>query len=118
MGYAGVGYKSSFVFQLAKQRCLFLQEFDENKCKVTIMQNTGVENTYYGNTPDLVWERIFSELGTKIAKMMTFTGRTLFGIENAMTQRLIHTIEIPSCSLDDWNNNTLMEKIFSYHLKK
>src|SRR4051794_24268131 len=29
-GYAGVEFKSSFLFQLAKQHCLFLQEFDGN----------------------------------------------------------------------------------------
>ena len=38
MGYAGVGFKSSFAFELEKQRCLFIQEFEEELCKVTIIQ--------------------------------------------------------------------------------
>ena len=42
----------------------------------------------------------------------------LFGIDNTMTQRLIQTINIPSCSLSDWDNDVLMEKVFSYHLKR
>lgn len=61
-----------------------------------------------------MWERIFSEQETKIAKLKTFTGRALFGIENTITQRLIQTIKIPSCSLSDWDNDILMEKVFSY----
>lgn len=117
-GYAGIGYKSSFFFQLAKKRYLFLQEFEEDVCKVTIMQKTTFENVYYGNTPDLVWERIFHEQGTKIAKLMILTGKVLFGIENTITQRLIQAIEIPSCLLSDWNNDVLTEKVFSYHLKR
>jgi hypothetical protein len=84
-GYAGIGFMSSFWFQLSKQRCLFLQEFDEDVCRVTIMYKTEVEKTYCESTPDLVWEKIFSEQGTKIAKLKTFTGRVLFGIENTIT---------------------------------
>ena len=40
--YAGVGFKSSFSFQLEKQRCLFLQEFEDDTCKVT---NYNAKNT-------------------------------------------------------------------------
>ena len=117
-GYAGMGFMSSFWFQLSKQRCLFLQEFDEDVCRVTIMYKTEVEKTYCESTPDLVWEKIFSEQGTKIAKLKTFTGRVLFGIENTITQRLIQATKIPSCSLSDWDSDVLMEKVFSYHLKR
>ena len=53
-GYARIGFKSSFLFQLAKQRCLFLQEFDEDVCRVTIMCKTEVKKTYCKSTPDLV----------------------------------------------------------------
>ncbi|PKY33820.1 hypothetical protein RhiirB3_453052, partial [Rhizophagus irregularis] len=72
-GYAGVGFKSSFLFYLAKEHCLFLQE---------------------------------------LKKIM------LFGIENTITQRLIQTLKILSCSLSDWNNDVLMEEVYSYHLKR
>ena len=82
------------------------------------MHKTEVEKTYCESTSDLVWEKIFSEQGTKIAKLRTFTGRVLFGIESTITQRLIQAIKIPSCSLSDWNNDVLMEKVFSYHLKR
>ncbi len=117
-GCAGIRFKSSFAFQLAKQRCLFLQEFEEDICKVTVMQKTNIERIYYESTPDLVWKEIFHEQGTKIAKLMAFTGRMLFGINNTLTQQLIDAIKIPSCSLNDWNNDVLIEEIFSYHLKR
>jgi hypothetical protein len=60
-GYAGVGFKSSFAFELEKQRCLFIQEFEEELCKVTIIQKKQIGKIYYESTPDLVWEKIFSE---------------------------------------------------------
>ncbi len=82
------------------------------------MQKTNIERIYYGSTPDLVWKEIFREQGTKIAKLMAFTGRMLFGINNTLTQQLIDAIKIPSCSLNDWNNDVLIEEIFSYHLKR
>ena len=111
-GYTKIGFKSSFLFQLAKQRCLFLQEFDEDVCRVTIMHKTEVEKTYCESTPDLVWEKIFSEQGTKIAKLRTLTGRVLFGINSIITQRLIQAIKIPSCSLNDWIMMCLWKKFF------
>ena len=43
---------------------------------------------------------------------MAFTGRMLFGINNTLTQQLIDAIKIPSCSLNDWNNDILIEEIF------
>ncbi|RIA84227.1 hypothetical protein C1645_784549, partial [Glomus cerebriforme] len=66
-GYAGVVFKSSFAFQLEKQCCLFIQEFEEELCKVTIIQKTKIEKIYYESTPDLVWKKIFrQEQGTII----------------------------------------------------
>ncbi|CAB5193747.1 unnamed protein product [Rhizophagus irregularis] len=85
----GLGFKSSFLFQLVKQRCLFLQEFDNDVCKVIIMYKTEVEQIYCESMPDLVWERFFSEQRTKIAKLKIFTGRVLFGIENTIVQQFI-----------------------------
>ncbi|RIB17541.1 hypothetical protein C2G38_2187031 [Gigaspora rosea] len=37
---------------------------------------------------------------------------------NDLTQQKLQNIEIPSCSLDNWNNEILMEKKFFYHLKR
>jgi len=47
---------------LVKQRWLFLQEFDDDVCKVTIMYKTEVEQIYCESSPDLVWERIFKQV--------------------------------------------------------
>jgi len=49
------------------------------------MQKTNIERIYYRSTPDLVWKEIFHEQGTKIAKLMAFTGRMLFEINNTLT---------------------------------
>jgi hypothetical protein len=116
-GYAGVGFKSSFAFELEKQRCLFIQEFEEELCKVTIIQKKQIEKIYYESTPDLVWEKIFSEQKrtAKLVELMKLTGRTLYGIENNLTQKLIH--DAPTCSLNEWNDD-IIEKVFSYHLKR
>jgi hypothetical protein len=116
-GYAGVGFKSSFAFELEKQRCLFIQEFEEELCKVTIIQKKQIEKIYYESTPDLVWEKIFSEQKrtAKLVELMKLTGKTLYGIENNLTQKLIH--DASTCSLNEWNDD-IIEKVFSYHLKR
>ncbi len=116
-GYAGVGFKSSFTFQLEKQRCLFIQEFEEELCKVTIIQKTQIEKIYYESISDLVWKKIFGEQKqtAKLFELMKLTGRTLYGIENYLIQKLIH--DVPSCSLSEWNDN-IIEKVFSYYLKQ
>ena len=42
----------------------------------------------------------------------------LFGIDNEYTQALINQLQIPSCTLEEWNNSSLLQQIFEYHLKK
>ncbi|CAG8712835.1 6177_t:CDS:2 [Gigaspora margarita] len=51
--YAGIGFKSSFLFQLEKQHCLFLQKIEDDICKVTIIQKAEIKKVYYDYTPDL-----------------------------------------------------------------
>jgi hypothetical protein len=116
--YAGVGFKSSFLFQLEKQRCLFFQEFEDDTCKITIMQKTQIKKIYYESTSDLVWEKVFSEQvkSAKLIELMKLTGRTLYGIENNLSQELIHAA--PSCSLNEWDDDVLLEEIFSYYFKR
>ncbi|CAG8704600.1 12645_t:CDS:1, partial [Racocetra fulgida] len=96
LGYAGIGFKSSFLFQLEKQRCLFLQEIEEDVCKVTIIQKAEIKKLYYDYTPNLVWEKIHNELEIKITELSKFTGQILFGIENNITQQKLQLLEIPS----------------------
>ena len=48
---------------------ILTSEFEEDVCKVTIIYKMEVEKIYCASTPNLVWERIFSEQGTKVAKL-------------------------------------------------
>ncbi|CAG8800148.1 5540_t:CDS:1, partial [Gigaspora margarita] len=52
--YAGIEFKSSFLFQLEKQRCLFLQEIEEDLCNITIIQKAEIKKVYCDYTPNLV----------------------------------------------------------------
>ena len=42
----------------------------------------------------------------------------LFGIEHNLTQILVYNLQIPSCTLADWNNEVVLYQIYHYHLKK
>ncbi|CAG8815546.1 21516_t:CDS:2, partial [Gigaspora rosea] len=95
-GYAGIGFKSSFLFQLEKQRCLFLQEIEEDICNITIIQKAEIKKVYCDYTPNLVWEKFFNEQGIKLTKLSKLTGLILFGIENDVTQQKLQNVEIPS----------------------
>jgi hypothetical protein len=65
------------------------------------MQKTQIKKIYYESTLDLVWEKVFSEQikSAKLIELMKLTGRTLYGIENNLSQELIHAA--PSCSLNE-----------------
>ncbi|CAG8785920.1 20920_t:CDS:1 [Gigaspora margarita] len=76
LGYADIGFKSSFLFQLEKQCCLFLQEIKDDICKVTIIQKAEIKKVYYDYTPDFVWKKIYNEI--KLLKYQNLQGNIIW----------------------------------------
>src|SRR5207244_5620286 len=42
----------------------------------------------------------------------------LFDIDKEYTQTIINQLQIPSCTLKEWDNMPLLQEIFEYHLRR
>ena len=108
--YAGAGYQSSFVDNINKKQFLYVQNFTDKKCTLTVYEDNELRTIICGKTPADVWSQIDCKPELDANK--------LFGIDNEYTQALINQLQIPSCTLEEWNNSSLLQQIFEYHLKK
>ncbi|PKK66291.1 hypothetical protein RhiirC2_784978 [Rhizophagus irregularis] len=62
--------------------------------------------------------KIPDEAWGKSGQLEKFTGIQLFGLDNPITTNLIQQHRIPKCTLDDWNNEYILENLFDYHVKR
>ncbi|POG83119.1 hypothetical protein GLOIN_2v1761122 [Rhizophagus irregularis DAOM 181602=DAOM 197198] len=62
-----------------------------------------------GATPDEVWE--------KTGQLKKFTGTQLYGLDNPITKNLIQQHRT-QCTLNDWNDEYILERLFDYHVKR
>ena len=78
---------------------------------VRIFTNDGtLKRTYNAIDPDEVW--------LCINRILNYSGKTLFGLENSYTQTCIQQAQIPSCTVLDWTFEGILEKLYKYYLKK
>ena len=42
----------------------------------------------------------------------------MFGINNLHVQKLISELQATSCTLEEWNDEAVLQQVFQYHLKK
>jgi hypothetical protein len=108
--YAGEGYKSSFIHNYNHSRSLFFQEFDDEEAIVRVYKEFQEICVFRDTNPNLVWK--------KIGILTKFKGSTLFGLEHNKIKLVIDREKIPYCTIDDWDNEEIMNKVFNYHLKK
>ncbi|CAG8609867.1 6041_t:CDS:2, partial [Diversispora eburnea] len=54
----------------------------------------------------------------KIDNKPKYNANSLFGLENIYTQELIRQLKVPSCTLEEWNDESILQEIFKYHFKK
>ncbi|RIB04326.1 hypothetical protein C2G38_2222664 [Gigaspora rosea] len=100
--FARPGYKSSFIYKYQQKRCIFVQEFDDDECKVTIYSGKNIIATFIDDNPDLVWK--------KIGLLHQFNGKQLFGLQETNNQHFIQAVLIHSCTSDDWTNDNVITK--------
>ena len=103
--FAGMGYKTSFIYTYQKQRCVFIQKLEDDYCQVTIYSKNNIHKVFIDNDPDLVWK--------KIGILQQYKGKELFELENHKTQKII--LSAPSCTLEEWNNNDVIDKVYAFH---
>ncbi|RHZ62731.1 hypothetical protein Glove_335g14 [Diversispora epigaea] len=51
-------------------------------------------------------------------QLQKFTGIQLFELDNPITKNLIQQHKIPKCTLNDWNNEDILQQLFNYHVKR
>ncbi|CAG8684224.1 5342_t:CDS:1 [Dentiscutata heterogama] len=108
--YAGKGYQSSFLHNFRKTRALFVQEFSNKEAIIKIYQNSQETYVFRDTDPNAVWN--------KIGILTQFTGSMLFGLEHKKTKSEINKEQTLTCTVEDWQNEQTMDKLFNYHLKK
>lgn len=112
--YVGLGYMSSFIYQIGKIQTLFVQRIHQRHCSITLYQNEQIKFKYSGSNPDEVWK----ELWNKFNILQNWDGKTLFGINHEKTQNLINSLRTPSCTINEWNDKIMMLQLYKHHLHK
>ncbi|CAG8710694.1 28439_t:CDS:2, partial [Dentiscutata erythropus] len=86
-----------------------IKSFESNECKITIYTENNIQ-TFIDDDLESVW--------SQISCLKQFTDYQLFGLDHQYVQKLIREIQIPTCTLSNWNNDDLMTSIYKYHLKR
>uniref|UniRef100_U9UF78 Uncharacterized protein n=1 Tax=Rhizophagus irregularis (strain DAOM 181602 / DAOM 197198 / MUCL 43194) TaxID=747089 RepID=U9UF78_RHIID len=92
--YAGPDFQASLIYTYEKKQSIYVSRFEEKKC----------------TTPDEVWQ--------KTGQLQKFTGTQLFGLGDSITKNLIQLHQIPKCTLNDWNNEFILKRLFDYYVKR
>ncbi|RHZ64643.1 hypothetical protein Glove_321g25 [Diversispora epigaea] len=104
------GYKSSLIYLFERKPAIFVSRIENKTCKIEIYQDSKLSKIFKGTTPEKVWE--------KTGIIQKYNGNDLFGLANEKTQKILHNLKIPNCLVHKWNEIDLIEKIYSYHLKR
>ncbi|RIA80454.1 hypothetical protein C1645_838667 [Glomus cerebriforme] len=104
------GYQASLINTYERKQSIFISQFEKSKCIVEIYQESTLIKQFIGTTPDEVWR--------KTGQLKKFIGIQLFGLESLITSNLIQQHQIPKYTLDDWNNEFIIEQLFDYYVKR
>ncbi|PKY19716.1 hypothetical protein RhiirB3_438997 [Rhizophagus irregularis] len=107
--YAGSGFQSSLLHMYERKQSIFVSRIEEKKCIVEIYRESALIKQFKGATPDEVWE--------KTGQLKKFTGTQLYGLDNPITKNLIQQHRT-QCTLNDWNDEYILERLFDYHVKR
>src|SRR6266498_349948 len=107
--YAGSSFQASLLHIYERKQSIFVSRIEE-KCIVEIYRESTLIKQFIGTTPDEVWQ--------KTGQLNKFTGTQLFDLDNPITKNLIQRHQIPKCTLDDWNNESILKRLFDYHVKR
>ena len=109
---AGPGYKSSLLYKFnGNKQALFVSKIEEDfSCTLEIYQDQILKRTIRDKNPIGVWKTS--------GLLKKFNGNQLFGIDNHEIQSLNIKQKIPTCSLQEWENYSIMESLFDFHLRR
>lgn len=106
-----MGYVTTFISKYHGQRCLFVQKINKKLFYVEIYKDTKILTYYEGNSPEEVWK--------SIGILKKYGGTALFGLDHPQMLNAIQKFNhVESCDHNDWNNDTIMGKLFEKYLKR
>ena len=86
------------------------QKIEKNSFSISIFQDGEIIKQYQDVTASSVWNQ---------AKFLcNYDGTDLFGINHLIVQLKIKELLPNICTLDDWNNEEIMQHMFKIYLKK
>lgn len=106
---AGTGYRSSFISDYKRKRCLFVQSIKNQCCCIEVFDDEKIITQFEGKTPNEAW--------AKTNLLIKFNGDDLFGLKDPNTQKQLTLHQKPTCTFKDWNNLNTMELLYLNHLK-
>jgi len=107
---AGLEYKSSLLYKFGDKKTLFVSKIEETLCTVEIYQDQKLQTTYVSNNPIDVWKNL--------EFIKKFNGNQLFGIDNHIIKSLNKKQKKPTCSPQEWKDDSIMKSLFDFHLKR
>ena len=108
--YAGSGYEASIIHVFDKKQGILVSKIENEDCIVEIYQDSQLKKRVIGTSPDDVWR--------KTGLIQNYNGTQLFGLDNSIIQQLIKKHRVPTCKLQDWQDQSIMQILFDYHLKR
>jgi hypothetical protein len=103
-------YTTLFISNYNKKRALFVQIIRFENYEISIYPKDNEPVFFFGSSLTEVWKNV--------GVYRKYRGTQLFGLEHPMTQKAINAQQIPTCVPTFWNNETLMDNIFNYYLRK
>jgi hypothetical protein len=110
----GEGFASCFMYKYKQKQSVIWQKIVKGLFSISIFQNGKMIKQFQGESASLVWKQ------TQL--LQNCNGDDLFGINNPLVQskikELCENLVSETCSLDDWNNERIMQHMFKLYLKK
>ena len=103
-------FASCFVYKYKQKQSVIWQKIEKNSFSISIFQDGEIIKQYQDITASSVWNQ---------AKFLcNYDGTDLFGINHSIVQLKIKELLPNICTLDDWNNEEIMQHMFKIYLKK
>lgn len=103
-------FQNSIIHTFEKQQGIFVSQIENKHCIVEIYQDSQLKKRFIGIDLDDVWKQT--------GLIQQYNGTQLFGLDNSIIQRLIQKHQVPTCKLKNWQDQSIMEPVFNYYLKK
>jgi hypothetical protein len=110
----GEGFASSFIYKYKQKQSVIWQKIVKGLFVISIFQDGKIIKEFQDSSASLVWKQ------TQL--LQNYDGNDLFGINHSLVQskiqELYKKVFSETCTLDDWNNEEIIQHMFKLYLKK